>query len=33
VQSCEANKVNLLSYLTYVLGNARNGSIALPTPD
>jgi hypothetical protein len=33
VQSCEANKVNLLSYLTYVLGNARNRSITLPTPD
>jgi IS66 C-terminal element len=33
VESCKANKVNPLTYLTYVLGNARNKSITLPTPD
>ncbi len=31
--SCKANKVNPLTYLTYVLANARNKSIPLPTPD
>jgi len=25
--------VNPLTYLTYVLGNARNKSVTLPTPD
>jgi transposase len=33
VESCKANKVNPLSYLIYVLGNARNRSITLPTSD
>ena len=33
VESCKANKVNPLTYLTYVLGNARNKSITLPTLD
>jgi transposase len=33
VESCKANKVNPLTYLTYVLGHARNKSITLPTPD
>ena len=33
VESCKASKVNPLTYLTYVLGNARNKSITLPTPD
>jgi hypothetical protein len=33
VESCKANKVNPLTYLTYVLANARNKSIVLPTPD
>jgi hypothetical protein len=30
VESCKANKVNPL---TYVLANARDKSITLPTPD
>jgi len=33
VESCKANKVNPLTYLTYILGNARNKSITLPTPE
>ena len=33
VESCKANKVNPLTYLTYVLSNARNKSMRLPTPD
>jgi hypothetical protein len=33
VESCKANQVNPLTYLTYVLTNARNKSITLPTPD
>jgi hypothetical protein len=33
VESCKANKVNPLTYLTYVLSNARNRSLTLPTPD
>jgi len=33
VESCKANKVNPLTYLTYVLANARNKSVTLPTPD
>jgi hypothetical protein len=28
-----AEKINPLTYLTYVLANARNKSITLPTPD
>jgi hypothetical protein len=32
VESCKANKVNPLTYLTCVLANARNKSIALPRP-
>jgi transposase len=33
VESCKANKVNPLTYLTYVLTHARNKSATLPTPD
>jgi hypothetical protein len=33
VESCKANKVNPLTYLTYVLANARSKSVTLPTPD
>ncbi len=33
VESCKANKVNPLTYLTYVLAHARNKSLTLPTPD
>jgi hypothetical protein len=33
VESCKANKVNPLTYLTYVLANSSNKSIVLPTPD
>jgi transposase len=33
VESCKANKVNPLAYLTYVLSNVRNKSIQLLTPD
>ncbi len=32
-ESCKANNVNPLSYLAYVLANARNKSPTLPTPD
>jgi hypothetical protein len=33
VESCKANKVNPLTYLTYILSNARNKALQLPTPD
>ena len=33
VESCKANKVNPLTYLTYILTHARDKSITLPTPD
>ncbi len=33
VESCKANQVNGLTYLTFVLTNARNPSVMLPTPD
>jgi hypothetical protein len=33
VQSCKANQVNPLTYLTYVLSHARDKSVQLPTPD
>lgn len=33
VESCKANKVNPLTYLTYVLTHARNKSLTLRTPD
>jgi hypothetical protein len=33
VESCKVNKVNPLTYLTYVLSNIRNKSVALLTPD
>lgn len=33
VESGMANRVNPLAYLAYVLGNARNKSVTLPTPD
>jgi hypothetical protein len=33
VESCKANKVNPLTYLTYVLSNARSRSVTLPAPD
>lgn len=33
VESCKANNVNPLNYLTDILGNARNRAVPLPTPD
>jgi hypothetical protein len=33
VESCKANRVNPLTYLTEVLSNAGNLLIALPIPD
>ena len=33
VESCKANAVNPLTYLTYILSNARNRAVQLPTPD
>jgi hypothetical protein len=33
VESCKANKVNPLTYLAYILSNARNKALQLPTPD
>jgi hypothetical protein len=33
VESCKANKVNPLTYRTFVLANARNKSLPLPTPE
>jgi hypothetical protein len=33
VESCKANKVNPLTYLTYVLSNVRNKQVTLLTPD
>lgn len=33
VESCKANSVNPLTYLTYILSNARNKALQLPTPD
>ncbi len=33
VESCKANKINPLTYLTYILSNARNKAVVLPTPD
>lgn len=33
VESCKANQVNPLTYLTYVLSNARSKTAVLPTPD
>ena len=33
VESCKANNVNALTYLTYILSNARNRAVQLPTPD
>ena len=33
VESCKTNKVNPLTYLTYILSNARNKATQLPTPD
>ncbi len=33
VESCKANQVNPLSYLTYILANARNRAVTLPMPD
>ena len=33
VESCKANKINPLTYLTYILSHARNKSLQLPTPD
>ena len=33
VESCKANKVNPLTYLTYILSNARNKATQLPTPN
>jgi hypothetical protein len=33
VESCKVNKVNPLTYLTYVLTHVRDRSVILPTPD
>lgn len=33
VESCKANKINSLTYLTYVLSSARNKAVQLRTPD
>ena len=33
VESCKASSINPLTYLTYVLSNARNRAVQLPTPD
>ena len=33
VESCKANSVSPLTYLTYILSNARNKALRLPTPD
>jgi transposase len=33
IKSCKANSVNPLTYLTHVLGNARNRAARLPPPD
>ena len=33
VESCKANKVNPLTYLTYVLSHVRDRRITLLTPD
>ena len=33
VESCKANKANPLTYLTYILSNARNKATQLPTPN
>ena len=33
VESCKVNKINPLTYLTYVLSNVRNKQVTLLTPD
>jgi hypothetical protein len=33
VESCRLNKVNPLTYLTYVLSHVRDRTVRLPTPD
>lgn len=33
VESCKVNSVNPLTYLTYILSNARNRAVQLPPPD
>ncbi len=33
VESCKANRVNPLTYLTYILANARDKALRLSTPD
>jgi hypothetical protein len=33
VESCKANKVNPLTYLTYVLSHVRDRRVTLLTPD
>jgi hypothetical protein len=33
VESCKVNKMNPLTYLTYVLSNVRYKAVALLTPD
>jgi hypothetical protein len=33
VESCKANSVNPLTYLTCILSHARNRAMQLPTPD
>jgi transposase len=32
IESCKLNKVNPLTYMTYLLSNARNKNITLPMP-
>ena len=33
MESCKVNKVNPLTYMTYLLGNVRNRKITLLLPD
>jgi hypothetical protein len=33
MESCKANKINPLTYMTYLLGNVRNKNITLLLPD
>jgi hypothetical protein len=33
MESCKVNKVNPLTYMTYLLGNVRNKKITLLLPD
>ena len=33
VESCKANSLNPVTYLTYIFSNARNRAVQLPAPD